>query len=223
MVRRSVLMRFLLVSFLMSLGLNTAAAVSPCVPCIAIGDLATIEGVRNNPLIGYGMVVGLAGTGDRRQTVFSTQTLGNVLQKMGVQIPVAAVSVKNVAAVFVTATLPPFARPGTQIDVTVSSIGDAISLDGGTLLLAPLYGADGLVYAEAQGTVTLGGFSAGRGANSKQVNHPTAGRISNGGLVERDTSLDLHNLTHFSLLLRDPDSDSRAISPVRSIRNLVEP
>jgi flagellar P-ring protein precursor FlgI len=151
------------------------------------------------------MVVGLAGTGDRRQTVFSTQTLGNVLQKMGVQIPVAAVSVKNVAAVFVTATLPPFAHPGTQIDVTVSSIGDAISLDGGTLLLAPLYGADGLVYAEAQGTVTLGGFSAGRGANSKQVNHPTAGRISNGGLVERDTSLDLHNLTHFSLLLRDPD------------------
>ena len=129
---------------------------------LPIRDLASIEGVRENPLIGYGMVVGLAGTGDRRQTMFSTQTLANILQKMGVQIPAAAVSVKNVAAVFVTASLPPFARPGTQIDVTVSSIGDATSLEGGTLLLAPLYAADGQVYAEAQGAVTLGGYTAGK-------------------------------------------------------------
>ena len=156
---------------------------------LPIRDLAIIEGVRENPLIGYGMVVGLAGTGDRRQTMFSTQTLANILQKMGVQIPAAAVSVKNVAAVFVTASLPPFARPGTQIDVTVSSIGDCTSLEGGTLLLAPLYAADGQVYAEAQGAVTLGGYTAGKaGTNSKQVNHPTAGRIPNGGLVERDAS-----------------------------------
>ena len=173
---------------------------------LAIRDLATIEGVRQNPLIGYGMVVGLAGTGDRRQTMFSTQTLANILQKMGVQIPAAAVSVKNVAAVFVTASLPPFSRPGTQIDVTVSSIGDATSLEGGTLLLAPLYAADGQVFAEAQGAVTLGGYSAGRaGTNSKQVNHPTAGRIPNGGLVERDASIDLRKATHISLLVRDPD------------------
>lgn len=173
---------------------------------LPIRDLATIEGVRENPLIGYGMVVGLAGTGDRRQTMFSTQTLANILQKMGVQIPAAAVSVKNIAAVFVTASLPPFARPGTQIDVTVSSIGDATSLEGGTLLLAPLYAADGQVYGEAQGAVTLGGYTAGRaGTNSKQVNHPTAGRIPNGGLVERDASIDLRKLAKISLLVNNPD------------------
>jgi len=172
---------------------------------VQIRDLTTIEGVRENPLIGYGMVVGLAGTGDRRQTVFSTQTLGNILLKMGVSIPAAAVSVKNVAAVFVTASLPPFARPGTQIDVTVSSIGDATSLEGGTLLLAPLYAADGQVYAECQGPVTLGGYSAGRTGNSKQVNHPTAGRVPNGGLVERDTALDLRKLPMIALLAREPD------------------
>ncbi len=172
---------------------------------VQIRDLATIEGVRENPLIGYGMVVGLAGTGDRRQTMFSTQTLGNILLKMGVTIPASAVSVKNVAAVFVTASLPPFSRPGAQIDVTVSSIGDATSLEGGTLLLAPLYAADGQVYAEAQGPVTLGGYSAGRAGNSKQVNHPTAGRVPNGGLVERDASLDLHKLPTIALLARESD------------------
>lgn len=168
-------------------------------------DLITIEGVRENPLIGYGLVVGLAGTGDRRQTVFSTQTLGNILQKMGVTIPVAAVSVKNIAAVFVTASLPPFARPSTQIDVTVSSIGDATSLSGGTLLLTPLYAADGQVYGEAQGALTLGGYSAGKGPNSKQVNHPTAGRVPNGGLVERDVALDLGGQKRIALVLRDTD------------------
>ena len=172
---------------------------------VQIRDLATIEGVRENPLIGYGMVVGLAGTGDRRQTMFSTQTLGNILLKMGVTIPAASVSVKNVAAVFVTASLPPFSRPGAQIDVTVSSIGDATSLEGGTLLLAPLYAADGQVYAEAQGPVTLGGYSAGRGGNTKQVNHPTAGRVPSGGLVERDASLDLRKLSTIALLAREPD------------------
>jgi len=172
---------------------------------VQIRDLTTIEGVRENPLIGYGMVVGLAGTGDRRQTMFSTQTLGNILLKMGVTIPAASVSVKNVAAVFVTASLPPFARPGTQIDVTVSSIGDATSLEGGTLLLAALYAADGQVYAESQGPVTLGGYSAGRSGTSKLVNHPTAGRVPNGGLVERDTALDLRKLPMIALLAREPD------------------
>src|SRR5215831_8994076 len=103
-------------------------------PPVQIRDLVTIEGVRENPLIGYGLVVGLAGTGDRRQTQFSTQTLGNVLTKMGVQIPAAAVSVKNVASVFLTASLPAFARTGSQIDITVSSTGDATSLEGGVLL-----------------------------------------------------------------------------------------
>jgi flagellar P-ring protein FlgI len=198
----------LVVRFLLSagmLGQPRAEAQAPTQTHVPIRDLASIEGVRENPLIGYGMVVGLAGTGDRRQTMFSTQTLGNILIKMGVQIPAAAVSVKNVAAVFVTASLPPFARPGSQIDVTVSSIGDATSLEGGTLLLAPLYAADGQVYGEAQGPVTLGGYSAGKGGNTKQVNHPTAGRVPNGGLVERDVSIDLRKLSRIALLVRDPD------------------
>ena len=176
---------------------------------MAIRDVVAIEGVRENPLIGYGMVIGLNRTGDSQQTLFSVQTLANMLQKMGVDIPasqLSAVTVKNVAAVFLTASLPPFARPGTHIDVTVSSIGDAKSLEGGTLLLAPLYAADGQVYAEAQGAVTLGGYSAGNsGTNAKQVNHPTAGRVPNGALVERDASIDLHKLTQISLLVRDPD------------------
>jgi flagellar P-ring protein FlgI len=118
---------------------------------VAVRDIASIEGVRENPLVGYGIVVGLNGTGDRRQTMFTIQTLANALQRMGVQIPTATARVNNIAAVFVTASLPPFARPGTHVDVTVSSIGDAKSLEGGMLLLTPLYGADGGVYAAAQG------------------------------------------------------------------------
>ncbi|HEY1265167.1 MAG TPA: flagellar basal body P-ring protein FlgI [Terriglobales bacterium] len=169
-----------------------------------IRDITTVEGVRENPLLGYGLVVGLRGTGDRQQTVFSTQTLGNVLQRMGVQIQPGAIKVNNIAAVFVTATLPAFARPGTRLDITVSSAGDAKSLEGGLLLLTPLYAADGTIYAEAQGAVTLGGYSAG-GGNSRQVNHPTVGRIPAGGTVERDTSLDLKGLGKVSLLLGDPN------------------
>lgn len=172
---------------------------------IKIRDLATVEGVRENPLIGYGMIVGLAGTGDRRQTVFTTQTLASVLQRMGAQIPASAVRVNNVAAVFVTANLPPFARPGTQLDVTVSSIGDAKSLEGGLLLLAPLYGADGQIYAAAQGPVAVGGYSAGGTGNSKQVNHPTVGRIPAGGRVERALPFSFDRLLPVNLLLREPD------------------
>jgi flagellar P-ring protein precursor FlgI len=117
---------------------------------VLVRDITTIAGVRDNPLVGYSIVVGLNGTGDRQQTLFTTQTLANVMQRMGVQIPASAVIVKNVAAVFVTASLPPFARPGMALDVTVSSIGDAKSLEGGILLLAPLRGPDGQVYAAAQ-------------------------------------------------------------------------
>jgi len=168
-----------------------------------IRDVTTVEGVRDNPVLGYGMVVGLRGTGDKQQTVFTTQTLANILQHMGLQIPAGTIQIHNVAAVFVTATLPPFSSPGTKLDVTVSSAGDAKSLEGGLLLLTPLYGPDGKVYAEAQGALTLGGYSAGGGGNTKQVNHPTVGRIPNGGIVERDTSLDLHNLAKLSLILRD--------------------
>ncbi|HYH00174.1 MAG TPA: flagellar basal body P-ring protein FlgI [Terriglobales bacterium] len=172
---------------------------------VAIRDLAQIEGVRENSLIGYGMVVGLNGTGDRRQTMFSTQTLANILDRMGVQIPTGAVRVNNVASVFVTASLPAFARPGTRVDVTVSSIGDAKSLEGGLLLLTPLHAADGQVYAAAQGPLTLGGYTAGVQGNSKQVNHPTVARIPMGGVVERENVVDLARLPHLSLLLADAD------------------
>ncbi len=156
-------------------------------------------------LIGYGLVVGLSGTGDRQQTVFTVQTLANAMQKMGVLISPSTVVVKNVAAVFVTASLPPFARPGTKVDVTVSSIGDAKSLEGGVLLMSSLRGPDGLVYAEAQGPLVLGGYAAGSGANGKQVNATTVGLIPQGGLVERDTNVNLSGFKTVSLLLRNPD------------------
>ena len=172
---------------------------------VRLGDVTTVEGVRDNLLIGYGMVVGLHGTGDSQQTVFSVQTLANLLQKMGVQFTASAVVVKNVAGVFVTATLPPFARPGTPIDVTVSSIGDAKSLDGGMLLFTTLHGPDGQMWATAQGPLVNGGYSAGGRGNSVQINHPTTSRIPAGGIVERDAAMDLSHLTQLSLLLRDPD------------------
>ncbi len=174
---------------------------------VLIRDVASVEGIRNNSLVGYGLVVGLKGTGDKQQTYFTIQTLASILQRMGVEIPPSVVQttvqVKNVAAVFVTANLPPFARPGMPLDVIVSSAGDARSLDGGLLLLTPLYAADGQVYAAAQGPLVVGGYSVGSGGNSKQMNHPTVGRIPNGALIERDDSLDLTKLQHLSLLLNE--------------------
>lgn len=168
-----------------------------------IRDIATVEGVRDNPLVGYGIVVGLKGTGDSRQTIFTVQTLANVLQRMGVQIPPGTARVNNVAAVFVTTSLPPFARPGMQLDITVSSLGDAKSLEGGLLLLTPLSAADGQVYAAAQGPLTIGGYSAGNSGNLRQVNHPTVGRIAGGGLVERPAPVELHTFPKLALLLRE--------------------
>jgi flagellar P-ring protein FlgI len=147
-------------------------------------DLAAIEGVRENQLIGYGLVVGLNGTGDKRQTVFSAQTLTNVLQRMGVAVSPTAILVRNTAAVMVTASLPAFAQPGMKIDVTVGAVGDASNLQGGLLILTPLRAANGQVYAVAQGSVLTGGFVAGRGGNSQTVNHPTAGRVVSGAIVE---------------------------------------
>jgi len=170
---------------------------------VLIRDIATVAGVRDNSLIGYGLVVGLKGTGDRQQTFFTVQTLASILARMGVQIPSASVRVNNVAAVFVTASLPPFSRPGMHVDIAVSSSGDARSLEGGLLLLTPLYAADGQVYAAAHGPLVVGGYSAGSATNSKQVNHPTVGRVPGGALVERDTALDLTKLQPLSLLLNE--------------------
>lgn len=172
---------------------------------VLIRDITTIEGIRDNPLIGYGVVVGLKRTGDSQQTLFTTQTLANMLQRLGVQISASTIQVRNIAAVMVTASLPPFARPGTGLDVTVSSIGDAKSLEGGVLLLTSLHAADGQVYAEAQGPLTLGGYTVGGGGNSKEVNHVTVGRVPNGGIVERDASIDLTHMKTVSLSLREQD------------------
>lgn len=196
--------------------LQIAIAVTMAAHCVAAGgethkvlirDVASVEGVRENSLVGYGLVVGLKGTGDKQQTYFTVQTLASILARMGVEIPPAVlqstVQVKNVAAVFVTASLPPFARPGIHLDVVASSIGDARSLEGGLLLLTPLYAADGQVYAAAQGPLVVGGYSAGSGGNSKQVNHPTVGRLPAGAVVERDSALDLARLERLSLLLND--------------------
>jgi flagellar P-ring protein FlgI len=172
---------------------------------VVVRDVATIEGVRDNSLIGYGLVVGLNGTGDRSQTYFTTQTLASVLQRMGIQVSGSAIRVNNVAAVFVTASLPPFARSGTRLDITVSSAGDAKSIEGGLLLLTTLRGPDGQVYATAQGPVALGGYTAGVTGNSKQLNHPTVARIPAGGLVERDAPTDLSSLPSLALLLSKQD------------------
>src|SRR6267143_5067582 len=150
-----------------------------------IKELASVEGVRDNQLIGYGLVVGLAGTGDRRQTVFSAQSLSNMLERMGISVPATSLRVANMAAVMVTATLPPFAQSGARIDVTAASAGDASNLQGGLLLLTLLRGPDGQVYAVAQGPVVTGGFAAKGGGTSQTVNHPTVGRIAEGALVER--------------------------------------
>ena len=154
-------------------------------PAARLKDLVAVEGVRENQLIGYGIVVGLAGTGDRQQTIFSTQSLTNMLERMGVVVNPTLIVVKNTAAVMVTATLPAFAQPGMHIDTTISSIGDAANLQGGILVMTSLRGADGQVYAVAQGPVVTGGFVAGRGGSAQTKNHPTVGRGPNGAMVER--------------------------------------
>lgn len=148
-------------------------------------DLVSIEGVRDNQVFGYGMVVGLNRTGDSQQTVFSVQSLTNLLARMGVEVNPSLIQVRNTASVIVTADLPPFAQPGTRIDIAVGAVGDAMNLQGGILVLTPLKGADGQVYAVGQGSVITGGFLAGGGGNTRGLNHPTAGRIPNGAIVEK--------------------------------------
>src|SRR5215831_963230 len=151
-----------------------------------VKDVATIEGIRDNQLVGYGLVVGLHGTGDSSQTVFPAQTLISALERMGVTVPqtgsnsASNMQVKNMAAVFVVATLPPFSRPGYRVDITASSAGDARSLEGGVLLMTPLYGPDGQIYAQAQGALVLGGYLSTAAGNVRQLNHPTTGRIPGG-------------------------------------------
>ena len=182
---------------------------------VRLKDLVSIEGVRDNQLLGYGLVVGLNGTGDRRQTVFSAQSLANMLERMGVSVPAAAIRVANTAAVMVTATLPAFAQPGARLDVTAAAIGDASNLQGGILLLTSLRGADGQVYAVAQGPIMTGGFAAGRGGNAQTVNHPTVGRAPEGATIERAApSIAPKGVIHLQLRRSDFTTSARIVEAV---------
>ena len=169
-----------------------------------IKDLANIEGVRQNQLVGYGLVVGLNGTGDTLNNIpFTKQSLQAMLERMGVNIRGATIRTGNVAAVMVTGNLPPFGTQGTRIDVTVSALGDAKNLQGGTLLVTPLLGADGNVYAVAQGSLAIGGFQAEGAAASITRGVPTVGRIANGAIIEREIEFALNRLPNVRLALRN--------------------
>jgi flagellar P-ring protein FlgI len=193
-----------------------------------VKDVATIEGIRDNQLVGYGLVVGLRGTGDSSQTVFPAQTLISALERMGVTVPqtgsnsASNMQVKNMAAVFVVATLPPFSRPGSRVDVTASSAGDARSLEGGILLMTPLYGPDGQIYAQAQGSLVLGGYMSSAGGSTRQLNHPTTARIPGGGVVERAVSFEVQQLRKVTVILNDADFHTAEMMAVAVNRTVGE-
>lgn len=170
-----------------------------------IKELAQLEGVRSNQLVGYGLVVGLNGTGDSASTQFTIQSLVNMMERLGVTVDPDKVKVSNVAAVVVTAALPPFSRAGTAIDVSVSSVGDANNLAGGTLLMTPLKAADGKIYAVAQGPLVVGSLAFGGKAAKVQKNHPTAGRIPDGALVEREVPFVFGQRSELNYRLKDSD------------------
>jgi flagellar P-ring protein FlgI len=181
---------------------------APAAAASRIKDIADFEGVRENLLVGYGLVVGLNGTGDTlSKSPFTQQSLVAMLERLGVNTRdnLTKLDTKNIAAVMVTATLKPFARQGTRLDITVNAMGDSKSLQGGTLLVTPLLGADGEVYAVAQGPVAIGGFTAKGEAESVTKGTPTTGRIANGAIVEREVGFDLANLKSVKIALRNPD------------------
>ncbi len=185
-------------------------------------DVVSLQGPEALPLMGYGLIVGLNKTGDRRQTIFSTQSLANILQQFGLSVNAAEVKVENIAAVLVTASLPAYARPGVKLDITASSIGDARSLQGGTLLATALRGPSGQIHALAQGPVSIGGFGGGSGGNSVVVNHLTVGRVPSGALVQQGSGVTLPALETLSLSLRDPDF-SNALRVAQAINTDLGP
>ncbi len=188
------------------LALVAAAGAADAKAMTRIKDITAVQGVRANQLIGYGLVVGLNGTGDSlRNSPFTAQSLQSMLDQMGVNIRNANSRTRNVAAVVVTADLPPYAGPGARIDVTVSSLGDATSLAGGSLVMTPLSGADAAIYAVAQGPIAVSGYSAQGNAESVSQNVPTTGRIPNGALVEREVAGSLDDESVLVLELRNPD------------------
>nr|WP_316860739.1 flagellar basal body P-ring protein FlgI [uncultured Cohaesibacter sp.] len=196
-------------------------AATPAQSASRIKDIVDFEGIRDNQLIGYGLVVGLNGTGDSLNSApFTKQSLQAMLERMGVNISGANLNTKNVAAVIVTATLPPFTVQGSRIDVTISALGDAKSLQGGTLMVTPLMGADGETYAIAQGPIAIGGFTAEGDAATVTQGVPTTGRIASGALVERELSFQLASMTTLRLSLRNPDlTTARRIA--QSINDLI--
>jgi flagellar P-ring protein precursor FlgI len=196
MKKRPVLFIILVLFFIVAIDQAHAARIK---------DLAYINGVRTNQLVGYGLVVGLNGTGDKSNTIFTNQSLANMLEKMGIRIDPKLTKVNNIAAVTVTADLPPFGKVGNKIDATVSSIGDAKSLGGGILLLTQLKGADGEVYAMAQGPLVVGGFLASGTGASVQKNHPTVGRVPNGVTIEREISYADMKVDSLLISLKAPD------------------
>jgi flagellar P-ring protein FlgI len=192
-------------SALVALTVFTCAA-STATATSRIKDLANIEGIRQNQLIGYGLVVGLNGTGDTlNNTPFTKQSLQGMLERLGINIRGQQIRTGNVAAVMVTANMPPFATQGTRIDVTASALGDAKSLLGGTLLVTPLLGADGNVYAVAQGSLAIGGFQVQGEAAKITQGVPTVGRLPNGAVIEREIEFSLAQLGHVRIALRNPD------------------
>lgn len=198
-----IISRAMTVTFVVSTLLLSFAAEASAV---RIKDLASIKGIRHNQLIGYGLVVGLNGTGDKVGTTFTVQSLVNMIERMGIHVDEKDVTVKNVAAVVVTAKIPPFARIGNKIDVVVSSVGDAKSIQGGTLLLTPLRGVDRKVYALAQGPISVGGFAAGgAGGGGVTKNHPTVGRISRGATIEREILVSMQDKQDLFITLNNPD------------------
>ncbi len=180
------------------------------VGAVRLKDIGEIDGIRRNQLVGYGLVVGLDGSGDGKKSTFTLQSMVAMLEKMGVTIDRKDIQVKNVAAVMVTASLPPFARSGNRIDVLVSSIGDADNLQGGTLMLTALKGIDGKVYAIAQGPVNTGGFNVGGAASSVVKNFPTVGRVLSGAIVEREIPNDFNARATLTFSLHNPDVTTAA-------------
>lgn len=190
--------------------LITSAFAASSTVSTRIKDIAKVQGVRSNQLVGYGLVVGLSGTGDSNKTIETLQSVASMLKEFGVSINTASLKTKNVAAVMVTAQLPPFVREGDTIDITVSSMGDAKSIQGGTLLQTPLKAANGQVYAVGQGAVSTGGFFAGRGGSSAQKNFPTVGLTPNGAIVEKSVEADLGGDGTIALSLSKPDFTTAA-------------
>jgi len=201
-----------LLRWTLGLLLCLGGSIATCGISARVKDIATISGARDNQLVGYGLVAGINGDGDKNP-IYTLQAIANLLLRQGINVPAATLSSKNVAAVMITADISAFKKPGSRIDITVSSLGDAKTLQGGVLLQTPLLGADGEVYAVAQGPLSIGGFAAGTdggGGASVQKNHPTTGQIIGGALVEREIPMEILRDNSLELLLREPDFTSAA-------------